>query len=170
MVRAACSAMASISRMLPAIFGRGTAYMASGRRKEAAAEYSRALTFSQNHVPALNNLAYIYAEEGKNLPAALQLATRSGNLEPENGLVQDTLGFVFLKSGRLSDAVKALQKAAGLAPDNPSIYFHLALAYFGQGETRKAIASLQKALGSKDFAERKEAKLLLEKLQKRVKS
>ena len=155
---------------VPAIFGRGTVYMTSGRRKEAVSEYSRALTFSQNHVPTLNNLAYIYAEESKNLPMALQLATRAGNLEPGNGLVQDTLGFVLLKNGRFSDAARALQKAAGLAPDNPSVYFHLALVYNEQGDTREAIANLQKALGSGDFAEKKEAKVLLEKLQKRGRS
>jgi len=49
----------------------------SGNRKEAAGDYMRVLRISPNHVPALNNLAYYYANEGGNLQLAMQHASKA---------------------------------------------------------------------------------------------
>ena len=137
-----------------------------GRKKEAIAEYQKILRLSQNHVPTLNNLAYLYAEDNKDTAMALQLASRAYTFAPTDGMVQDTLGFVLLKNGKMREGLIALKKAVELIPNNPSIHYHLALAYKNNGDKQKAIESLQKAIKFGDFPELSQAKQLLTKLQK----
>ena len=97
---------------------------------------------------------------------ALQLAAKAYTLAPTDGYVQDTLGFVLLKNGKMKEGLTALKKAVELVPNNPSIYYHLALAYKENGEKQKAIENLQKAMKFSDFPEASTAKQLLGKLQK----
>ncbi|MFZ3137787.1 MAG: XrtA/PEP-CTERM system TPR-repeat protein PrsT [Thermodesulfovibrionales bacterium] len=154
------------SGYLPALFHQGSVLHTMGRKKEAILEYQKALSLSQNHIPTLNNLAYLYAEDNKNLAMALQLAAKAYTLAPKDGYVQDTLGFVLLKNGKIKEGLTALKKAVELVPNNPSIYYHLALAYKESGEKQKAIENLQKAMTFGDFPEASNAKQLLGKLQK----
>jgi len=151
---------------VPALFHQGSVLHTMGRKKEAILEYQKALSLSQNHIPTLNNLAYLYAEDNKNIAMALQLAAKAYTLAPKDGYVQDTLGFVLLKNGKIKEGLTALKKAVELVSNNPSIYYHLALAYKESGEKQKAIENLQKAMTFGDFPEASTAKQLLGKLQK----
>ena len=153
------------SGYVPAIFQRGSVLHAMGKKNEAISEYSRVLRLSQNYVPALNNLAYLYAEENRDLSTALQLAVKAYTLAPRDGFVQDTLGFVLLKNGKIDEGLKVLKKAAETLPNNPSIYYHIALAHKVRGENAIAVENLQKALSLGDFPDAEQAKLLLGKLQ-----
>lgn len=151
---------------VPALFQQASVLHVMGKRKEAIVSYQQVLRFAPNYVPALNNLAYLYADEPKELPAALQLATKAYTIAPNDGLVQDTLGFVLLKSGKISEGLSALKKAIELVPDNPSISYHLALAYKEQGDRVKSIEYLQKALRSGSFPEAQQAQLMLDRMKK----
>jgi tetratricopeptide (TPR) repeat protein len=119
-----------------------------------------------NHVPALNNLAFLYAEDGQNVAKALQLATKAYILAPRNGLVVDTLGYVLLRNNNTEEAMKVLKKALELVPDNPSIYYHLALAFAENGEKARALENLRRALTLGEFPEEAKARRLMDKLQK----
>jgi predicted Zn-dependent protease len=116
-----------------------------------------------NHVGALNNLAYIYAEmeQGRK---AVQLARRAYIVAPESFSVLDTLGYALLKGGRFTEAEEILLRAAHMAPDNPSIQYHLALAQVSIGKRERAEEAVAKALTAKDFPERRKAESLLEEL------
>jgi putative PEP-CTERM system TPR-repeat lipoprotein len=114
---------------IQAIFRHGSVLQAMGKKKEAIKKYQKVLMFSQNNVPALNNLAYLYAEGDRDLAAALQLASRAYILSPNDGYVLDTFGFVLLKKGKGKEGLKALKKALERVHDSPAIYYHLALAY-----------------------------------------
>lgn len=151
---------------IPALFQQGSIFHTMGRKKDAIAQYQKILRLSQNHVPTLNNLAYLYAEDKQDAAMALQLAARAYTFAPADGMVQDTLGFVQLKNGKIHEALTTLKKAVELVHDNPSIYYHLALAYKETGDKRNAIESLQKAIRFGDFPELSEAKQLLAKMQK----
>jgi tetratricopeptide (TPR) repeat protein len=151
---------------IPAIFRHGVVLHAMGKKKEAVAQYMRVLRLSKNYVPALNNLAYIYAEGNSNLERSLRLATRAYVLAPEDGPVLDTLGFVLLKNGKTSEALNTLKKAVELIPDNPSVYYHLSLAYKEEGDEAEAIKNLQKALRMGDFHEKELARYLLSELKR----
>jgi len=151
---------------VPALFQQGSVLYAIGKKREAVAEYQKVLRLSQNHVPALNNLAYLYAVDNNDLEMALQLATRAYTLTPNDGFVQDTLGFVLVKNGKVQEGLTALKKALELLPNNPSVHYHLALAYKEYNDKPKAIEYLQKAMSFGDFPEASNAKQLLAKLQK----
>jgi tetratricopeptide (TPR) repeat protein len=157
------------SEYVPDMFQKAAVYHTMGKRNDAIAEYLRVLRYSQNHVAALNNLAFLYAEENKDLAAALQVAMRAYTLAPRDGSVLDTLGFVLLKNKKVDDALKALQKAAEFLPDNPAVYYHLALGYKEHGKNSLAVENLQKALALGDFSEAGQARALLEKLKKGAK-
>jgi putative PEP-CTERM system TPR-repeat lipoprotein len=151
---------------MPAVYRQGAVLHAMDRKEEAAAEYLRVLRLSMNHVPALNNLAFLYAEDGQHVAKALQLATRAYILAPRNGLVVDTLGYVLLKNKNTEEAMKVLKKALELVPDNPSIYYHFALACAENGEKARALENLRRALALGEFPEEAKAKRLMVKLQK----
>lgn len=152
------------SGYVPAIFQQGVVLHAMGKKKEAIADYQRVLRLSRNYVPALNNLAYLYAEDNRDLPMALQLAARAYAQAPNDGSVQDTLGFVLVKNKKFDEGIAALQKAAELLPGNPTIHYHLALGYKEQGSKTQAVANLEKALSLGAFPESNDARLLLAQL------
>jgi Tfp pilus assembly protein PilF len=84
--------------------------------------------------------------------------------EPSNSGIMDTLGFALLKNNHLEDAKKILEKAVSLLPNNPTVAFHLALAYKESGDKTNAKKMLQKALSLGEFAEAKEASLIMAEL------
>jgi putative PEP-CTERM system TPR-repeat lipoprotein len=147
-----------------ALFEQAATLQQMGKKAEAMAGYRRVLAVAQDHVPALNNLAYLSIENGGNLQSALQYAVRAYSLLPRSGEVQDTLGLVFLKSGKINEGLKTLKQAAMLAPDNPSIYYHLALALKEHKEPEAAAGYLQKSISLGDFPEADKAKKLLASL------
>ena len=148
----------------PAIFAAGSIYDRLGDKQKALKKYQRALALANNYVPALNNLAYLYAEHFKNKEEALNLAMMAYRSDPSNLAVLDTLGYVLLKNGRIEPATKILGKVAELLPGNPSVLFHLALAYQAGGKTQNAIVMLKKALALGTFPEAEQATRLLAKL------
>jgi putative PEP-CTERM system TPR-repeat lipoprotein len=151
-------------------FQKATILYAMGSKKEAEAEYQRVLQLSPNHAMALNNLAYLYAEENKHLSQALTYATRAFILEPQNDYIRDTLGYVLLKNGKFDRGERILRKAAESSPKNPTIIYHLALVYKESGNSAKAVEHLQRALELGDFPADREARTLLEKIRKDRKS
>jgi putative PEP-CTERM system TPR-repeat lipoprotein len=151
------------SMHIQAVFRKGTVLHAAGRREKAAAEYLRVIRLSKNHVRALNNIACLYAEDGRHLFRSLQYASRAYIIDSADVSVLDTLGYVLLKNGRPSEAVNMLKKAVRLA-HKPSVYYHLSLAYRAQGDRDKALENIKRALGLDGFAEREMAKLLLSEL------
>ncbi len=149
---------------LPPIFRSACVLQSMNSRQEARAEYQRVLKIAKDNVPSLNNLAYMYAEDGSNSAEALRLAARASALAPDNGDIQDTLGYVLLKNGKVEEALKTLRKAAGLFPRNPAVYYHLALAYKEQGNKALAVENLRKALSLGDFPDAANARALLKRL------
>jgi len=152
------------------LFKKGSLLHAMGRKKEAEAEYQKVLRLSPNHAMALNNLAYLYAEESRSLPQALRYATRAFMLAPQDDSIRDTLGYVLLKNGRIDQGIRMLKKASESSPKNPSIWYHLALAYKANGDSSQAVENLQKALSLGEFPESEDAKVLLENIRKNGKS
>jgi putative PEP-CTERM system TPR-repeat lipoprotein len=149
---------------VPAIYQEAVLYHMMGKKKEAIAEYQRVVRLFPKHIPALNNLAYLCAEDRGSLPAALQYAVQAYVLAPQDGSVQDTFGYLLLKNGKVEDGLKVLEKAAVNAHDNPTVYYHLALAYDEHKEKGAAVQYLQKALGLGDFPEQHQAAALLSQL------
>lgn len=87
--------------------------------------FKKALSLKPNYPSALNNLAFIYAEEGRDLKTALEYARQVYKLYPENPVYLDTLGWVYFKSGNLESALTYLRQALDKAKNNREIALHI---------------------------------------------
>lgn len=155
-------------RLAPGYAGAGylraSALQAEGKTGPAIAEYRRTLAIEPNYVPALNNVAYLYANNEGDYAAALKFAARAFMLAPGNGNVLDTYGLALLKNGRTPEAVEALEKSNKLLPGDPEVLYHLALACQENGDGRMAEADLRKSVSIGNFPDAGRAKALLSRI------
>ncbi|HTG30802.1 MAG TPA: tetratricopeptide repeat protein, partial [Methylomirabilota bacterium] len=127
--------------------------------------YEKVVAASPDFVPALNNLAYIYAEKLNDLKRASELAQKARSIAPTNPSVLDTLGWITYKQGGYQQAADLLSQSAAKSPDNPEIQFHLGMADYMMGRTDAARAALEKAVASAtDFDGKAEARRRLASL------
>jgi tetratricopeptide (TPR) repeat protein len=95
----------------------------------------------------MNELAYFWADEGRHLPEALALSRRAAALDPDNGPILDTWGWVYFQMGQAKDALPYLQRAAFMTDNDPVVLQHVGDAYLKLGLRREAIATWTRALG-----------------------
>jgi len=97
-----------------------------------------------------NNLAYLMAEEGRDLDRALKLSQEAKAAMPDSASAADTLGWVLYKRGVNSAAIGYLREAVSAAgvgdPAIGEIRIHLSMAYEAAGDNAKALATLEEAI------------------------
>lgn len=134
------------------------------QKKVALAQtyYEEALRINPKFAPAANNLAYILAEQDKDLNKALELAKLAKEKLPNDPGVMDTMGWVYFKRGLYDSAIIELADSLEKIPENPTAHYHLGMAYYKKGEKEKARAQLERALGLKEnFEKSEEVKAIL---------
>jgi tetratricopeptide (TPR) repeat protein len=144
-----------------------TAVLESGEgdTRAAAKHYEEALAIDNGFVPALNNLAYILADERRNLDRAMDLGMRARQFAPENPFVADTVGWVAYRRGDYPWAYAMIREGAEVLSANPEVLYHLGMAQAAIGREQEAADSLGKALSAKGtFSGRDEAAALLDVL------
>jgi tetratricopeptide (TPR) repeat protein len=92
---------------------------------ECIKNLQKALKLKPDYAGALNNLGYIYAEEGLNYKEAIELCKKAAKLNPKNPVYLDSLGWAYFKKGNLVDAKEYLRKALELSKGNREIANHL---------------------------------------------
>jgi tetratricopeptide (TPR) repeat protein len=132
-----------------------------GKTAEAEKQYEKVLAIDGNAAVAANNLAYMYADQGRNLDQALQLAQTAQRGLPNEANAIDTLGWVYYRKGMASAAVRELETAVKLNPKDPTLRFHLGMAYNQMGEVGKARTTLKEALALGQFPGADEARKTL---------
>lgn len=122
------------------------AVQAQDRRQpeRAIQEYETAIRRGEYTGVAANNLAWLYAQQGRNLDRALDLAKFAHDRDPKNLAIMDTLGYVHLARREYSQALAILQDAITLAGENSSTRMddvvrdslrqHLTQAYLNAGQ------------------------------------
>ena len=147
----------------------------SRQNYDAAAEsYKKALGKDQNSVIAANNLAWLYAVNGKgNLDEAVRLAQGVVQKNPNIPGFVDTLGWVYYKKGLYGAAVEQLQKAVSLderaarsgnGTPSANYRYHLGMALKARGDKEAARRALEQAVRLSEkspFAEVAEARNVL---------
>ena len=110
------------------------------------AEYRAVLRDNPDIPAALNNLAYAFAVKGENLNEAVVLAQRAVALEPRVAVMEDTLGWVYYKVGRLEEAEETMIGALLYEGGNQgTLREHLGAVMDGRGvwtEDRRALRGL----------------------------
>jgi Flp pilus assembly protein TadD len=112
----------------------------------AVGNYEAAVHGGDNSGVSANNLAWIYARQGRELDRALALAMHARELAPEDPAVLDTLGVVHLARREYSRAVSVLELARARAHAKgqsgaavlAEVNHHLAEAYLRAGQTEQA--------------------------------
>ncbi|MEY2987637.1 MAG: hypothetical protein RJB13_1158 [Pseudomonadota bacterium] len=98
-----------------------------------------------NHVQSLNHLGYTLGEANEKLEFALSLIQRALKAEPKNGFYLDSLGWIYFKLKRYSEAERYLNQAQKIESSEPVIYEHLGELKLAQGEFGEALKYFEKA-------------------------
>ncbi len=119
-------------------------YADENRWDEAEATFKRVLNLRPNYWLAHNELAAVLEDEGK-YPQALMEFHSASLLAPKNAFALKTLGSVYLKLGRISEAVDSLQASLAMNPSDKAV-IALAEAFRLQQKYPEAIDFAQRAV------------------------
>lgn len=86
--------------------------------------YKKAIKNRPDYWVPYNNLAYLYADRGRNLDEAIELAQRAVSLSPDEAASLDTLGWAYYKKGDRTQALKYLARALAKLPRNKEVLAH----------------------------------------------
>ncbi|MEP7353552.1 MAG: tetratricopeptide repeat protein, partial [Acidobacteriota bacterium] len=120
----------------------------TGRRDQAKPVYEQILKLDNNHGVALNNLAYIKAEEGVDLDSALNMAQKARQNMPNSNDVTDTLGWIYIKKNMTEEAVHTFSDLVRKAPADPNYHYHYGKALLQKGDKQSARRELEASLKS----------------------
>jgi len=135
----------------------------TGKKAQAVSEYEQVLKAQPGSVLALNNLAWLYFEDGDS--RAIELAERAYERAPERAEIIDTYGWLLIKTGRTEQGLSLLEKALKHAPENGDIRYHVAAGLAQAGEKARAKRELTTLLDSgAAFTEKAAAQALLKEL------
>ncbi len=135
-----------------------------GERTKAISIMKSLIEVNPKNAHALNFLGYTFTEMNENLDQAEDYIRRALELRPDDGFIQDSLGWVLFKRGKVEEALTHLEKAASKQPEEAVIWEHLGDIYLQQKAFTKAAQAYQKAYEfskskDKDLAKKVEAKL-----------
>ncbi len=140
-------------------------YDRTGRQEQARKEYEIVIQLQPDNATALNNLAYLEAEEGVDLNQALAHAQRAQQKLPGNLDVQDTLALVYIRKNLTNEGIRMLRDLVSRKPDSAPFHLHLALALYQKGDRPWAKRELETALRHQPNAkEQNEIRELLAKV------
>jgi tetratricopeptide (TPR) repeat protein len=128
------------------LYFEGALFDKMGDRRKSIINMKKILEINASNAHALNFLGYTYAELGENLDEAESLVEKALSLRPNDGYIEDSLGWVYFKKGKVDKAIERLQKAAETQADEPVIYEHLGDVYKFKKDYGKAIEMYKKAV------------------------
>ncbi len=114
--------------------------------KGAIDSYEQILLKRSDYLPAMNNLAYLYSEEGEKLDRALELASAVSMKLPNNPDASDTIGWIYLLQKDYSKAEPYLELAIDAKPNHPTVLYHMGILRYGQKKYGKTKKLLQDAI------------------------
>jgi Tfp pilus assembly protein PilF len=145
----------------------GTIQDRLGNKDQVINNMKLVIEMDPNHVQGLNYLAFTYADSDKNLEEAEKLVRRALELEPQDGYILDTLGWVLYKKGQFNESIKILESAYKHQPNESIIAEHLGDAYNKHQMVEKARQMYQKAAETESDDEKlKEIRAKISSLQK----
>jgi len=113
--------------------------------------YEHILELEPNDTLALNNLAWIYLDEGDE--RALELARKAYEVDPNRSNLVDTYGWIILKQTQdKSRALNLLQQALLSTPYDPDVVYHTAYAMRELGRVDEARKLLERYIAGQGDA------------------
>ncbi len=133
-------------------FDRGISEDALGNWAAAEPDMNEALTLSPSQPYVLNYIGYSWALRGEKLNQAKAMLEKAVSLDPNDGAVLDSLGYVDMRRGDTAKSVALLTQAVELDPDDAEVNGHLGDAFWAAGEKLQAAYQWQRALSLKPDA------------------
>jgi putative PEP-CTERM system TPR-repeat lipoprotein len=132
-------------------------------RKElpaAEAHYKAVLALQPDNALAMNNLAWLMAQQGR--PGAVEMATKANSLLPGRAPLLDTLATALAAEGQVAKAIETQKQALQLAPKDTGMQLGLAKLHLKAGDKAAARGLLQELskLGEGFGAHKEVAELL----------
>jgi tetratricopeptide (TPR) repeat protein len=123
----------------------GSMYDRLGDTNQSISQMKKVLDLDRDNVQAMNFLAYTYAESGRELETAESLSRRALELQPQDGYILDTVGWVLFKRGKMEESIRYLERAFHAKADEAVIAEHLGDAYLRFELWQKALRMYRKA-------------------------
>lgn len=108
--------------------------------------YLKALSVDPNFAIANANLAWVDAEENRELDVALGMAQKAKSMMPDLPSITDTLAWVMYRRGDYTAAVPLLRDCVQKAPDSATFHYHLGMTLLAIGQKAQAKNQLESAL------------------------
>jgi Flp pilus assembly protein TadD len=116
---------------------------ATGQGAQARPAYEQILKLQPDNALALNNLAFIMAQNGEDLDQALTMVQRAREELPNDANTADTLGLIYIKKGRNDDAIRIFRELIERNPADVSAHLRLAMALLQKGDKLQARKELE---------------------------
>lgn len=113
-----------------------------GKFTGATKSYRKALELGGPLPDILNNLGYLYIKMGINQEEAVRMLKEAVRLQPGDGLIRDSLGWGYFKTGKIEEGRSELEKARELESGNLQVRLHLATVYAALKESDLALKEL----------------------------
>jgi Flp pilus assembly protein TadD len=136
-------------------FDRGICEDQSGNTQAAEPDLMQARALAPNQPYVLNYIAYSWAVQGVHLAQAQAMLQQAVGLDPNDGAVIDSLGYVELREHKTRQAMALLIQAVQLAPQDAEVNAHLGDAFAQGGQKLQAVYQWSRALGLKPDAKLK---------------
>lgn len=121
---------------------RGVKLRSAGRRKEAMADYEKAVELAPDDSYPYANRGLARIDQGEYELGKADLE-RAAAKDSRNFVVQNGLGRLAMRDGRHADAIAAFTRSADLSPNNVYALGQRAEAYMALGEPDKALADFE---------------------------
>ncbi len=128
------------------VFLRGAMFERQKNFGAAEAEFRKVLAKDPESASALNYLGYMLADRNVRLEEAYEMIKKAVDLDPGNAAYLDSLGWVYFRMGKLTEAELALKQALQRFSKDPTIHDHLGDVYFEQGDLKQAVMQWEIAL------------------------
>jgi tetratricopeptide (TPR) repeat protein len=116
------------------------------RHDDAIRHYRQILAANPRHVPALNNLAMLLAEEPAQRNEAISLIDYAIEIVGKNPGLLDTKGAILAYSSKPAEALPLLVSSIRGGNADPRHHFHLAVVYRDLGKLEESKVQFQLAL------------------------
>lgn len=127
-------------------YARGVALERSKQWDKAEADFRKAIELSPQQPQVLNYLGYSFVDRNINLDEALTLIKAAVAASPEDGYIQDSLGWAYFRLGHYQDAVAPMELAVARMAEDALVNDHLGDVYWAVGRHREARVQWQRAL------------------------
>ena len=121
---------------------------------DAAQKYQKSIALVPQDDPTraavvLNNLGYMWLDQGKNLDQAGEFIQKANQLSPKNPVYLDSLGWFHFKKGNFPEALKVLEEVEATIKEpnieDAEIFDHIGQTHAKLGNRSKALEYFKKA-------------------------